>query len=68
MQVSEDGITWRTVAVVPPASGWTTIDVDLSESAGRKVYLRFVFDAVAPATGTHADSWRIDNVVIDARK
>jgi hypothetical protein len=67
VQVSDDGITWRTIAVVPRTSGWGTIDVDLSEFAGRQVYLRFVFDAIAPATGMPADFWRIDNVVIDSR-
>ena len=27
VQVSDDGVTWRTVAIVPPAAQWTTIDL-----------------------------------------
>jgi hypothetical protein len=54
---------------VPPADAWAEVDVDLSAFAGRIVYVRFVFDTVAPAGGVAPDVWRIDRLfVIRARR
>jgi hypothetical protein len=64
VQVSEDGVTWQTVAVVPRSEAWTEIDVDLSAFAGQLIYVRFVFDAVAPGDGVLPDEWRIDHVSV----
>ncbi len=65
VQVTDDGITWRTVAVVPKQPGRTT--VDLTAFAGRVVYVRFVFDAVAPPPGLRPETWTIDNVSVTIR-
>jgi predicted ribosomally synthesized peptide with SipW-like signal peptide len=64
VQVSVDGVTWRTVATVPRTDGWTQVDIDLGAFAGRLVYVRFVFDAVAPGAGVAPDVWRIDDVSV----
>jgi Zn-dependent metalloprotease len=42
VQVSLDGVTWETLAEVPPGEAWTEIDIDLSEYSGRTIYLRLV--------------------------
>ena len=65
VQVSADGVTWQTAAVVPPSEAWTELEGDLSPFAGQIVYLRFVFDTVAPAMGVSPDVWRIDDVSVD---
>jgi len=63
-QVSVDGVTWRTVASAPKTGQWTTVGADLGAFVGHRIYLRFVFDRVAPARGASADVWRIGDVVV----
>lgn len=65
VQVSLDGVTWQSLTAVPAGDG-VLIDVDLSAFAGQIVWLRFVFDAVAPPTpGGLPDVWVIDAVEVD---
>jgi hypothetical protein len=65
VQLSEDGVTWRTELVVPPTDGWTRFDVDLSDYLGRLVLLRFVFDTGAPpAANASPDEWWLDDVEV----
>jgi hypothetical protein len=64
VQVCVDGVVWQTIATVPRTDGWTQVDVDFSAFAGRLVYVRFVFDAVAPGAGVAPDVWRIDDVTV----
>ena len=40
IQVSVDGARWTTVAEVPGGDGPTTVAIDLSDFAGRRIYLR----------------------------
>jgi hypothetical protein len=65
VQVSMDGHTWQTFAVVPAGSDWLTVDVDVSAFAGQVFYVRFVFDAVTPANGAPADLWQIRTISVD---
>jgi hypothetical protein len=62
IQVSEDGITWQTLAQVPASDDWITLNVDLSAWAGRVVQVRFAFDARAPLRGGRPDTWLIGDV------
>jgi len=64
VEVSLDAMTWETVANVSPSTGWVTTGVDLDAYAGHRIYVRFVFDAVAQAVGVAPDVWRIQNVSI----
>jgi Zn-dependent metalloprotease len=63
VQVSLDGETWTTVARVPPGEAWMEIDVDLSEYAGLRVHVRFLYQ---PAGG-EAATWRVGNVRVTRR-
>jgi hypothetical protein len=62
VQVSLDGRTWQTLGPVPESPDWQPVDVDLSAFAGQVVYVRFTFDAVAPAESAPPDIWQIRNV------
>ncbi len=42
IQVSPDGDTWHTVSVVEPSDDWRLITVDLSDLAGRVMYVRVI--------------------------
>jgi len=65
VEVSLDGRSWQTVGSVPASPEWQDVDVDLSAFAGQIVYVRFAFDAVAPAEGAPPDIWEIR--VVDRR-
>jgi hypothetical protein len=65
VQVSRDGATWETVAVVAPSDGAAQIDVDLDAWRGTAVFVRFAFDGVARDDGAPADSWRIEDIGLD---
>jgi hypothetical protein len=67
IQVSLDGITWDTLAYVPPTLQWTMLDFDLDAYAGRTIYIQFVFDAVAPNAGVAPDAWRFHDAVVTLR-
>ena len=64
VQVSRDGMTWRTVTEVPAIED--RVSVDLSPFAGEVVYVRFV---LAPRTllRSRPDSWTIDNLALRVR-
>ncbi len=63
VQVSTDGVTWQTVAAMPATDEWMVVDIDLSPLAGRIVWIRFLFDAIARATNVvPPDVWSIDQV------
>jgi hypothetical protein len=64
VQVSLDGVTWQTVAVVPSSDDWTLLAVDLGAFAGQVVRLRFAFDAVAPVLGQGQDRWFVRGVTV----
>jgi hypothetical protein len=67
VEISDDGLTWRTLAAVPPTATWALVDVDLSAFAGRVVYLRFVLETAAPPEPTAPpDVWWIDGFEIAA--
>jgi len=67
-QVSLDGVTWETIADIPPSDGWTPVSIDLSAFAGHVIYVRLVFDGVAPGLGVAPDTWLIDDVLIAVEK
>jgi hypothetical protein len=52
------------VASVASGDSWQEIAVDLGAFAGRSIYVRFVFDQIAPAFGRAPDAWTIDRVAI----
>ncbi len=58
VQVSVDGLTWRTVARIPPDEAWTEVHVDLSEFAGHRVYVQFAYTPLLGETAV----WRVTNV------
>jgi hypothetical protein len=62
VQVSVDGVTWTRLTTIPTTAGWTSLHIDLSAFAGQHVYIRFVFDAVAPEPGLQADVWIINSI------
>ena len=64
VEVSLDGLTWETVALVPASEAWAWFDVDLSSFAGHRIAIRFVLDRVTPAPGEAQDVWLMDNVRI----
>ncbi len=65
VQVSADGVSWRTLAVVPPGGDWTEIDVDLSDFAGQVFYLQFVY---APGPGEDQSVWRVADVRVTRKE
>ena len=65
VQVSADGVTWRTVAAVPAGGDWTPVDVDLSEFAGQIFYLQFVY---APGAADDQGVWRVADVRVTRRE
>ena len=63
VQVSEDGVIWRTNAVVTASSGFEIAKVDLSDFAGRAVWVRFVLrSTVRDAQALAKERWWIDAV------
>ncbi len=64
VQVSVDGVRWRTLALVLPGEAWTEVDVDLSAYAGRTIYLQFVHTA----QGGESAVWRVTNVRVTRRE
>jgi hypothetical protein len=42
VQVSRDGLTWETIATVPPGTDWSAVLVDVEAFAGQIVYVRVV--------------------------
>ena len=46
---------------------WAAVDVDLADFIGQTIFLRFVFDAVAPIDSNAADLWRVGSVRIERR-
>jgi hypothetical protein len=67
VEVSPDGRTWMTAGLVPPSDDWTGIIVDLSDFAGRVVYVRFVYDG-GTSSGAGVEQWAIRNVSFDDRR
>jgi hypothetical protein len=57
VQVSLNGLTWRTLARVAATSGPSSVVVDLSPYANRAVFLRVVRDNADAAV------WSVTNVV-----
>ncbi len=60
VQVSLDGLIWRTIARVAPDEAWTDVEIDLSEYAGHRLYVRFVYAPQPDETAI----WRVGNVRI----
>jgi hypothetical protein len=63
VQVSVDGLTWWTLAEVPPDAAWTGVAVDLSAFAGRRVWVQFAF---TPLPGETA-KWLVTDVRVIRR-
>jgi hypothetical protein len=42
VQVSTDGVDWRTMAVLPATADWTTLTIDPGQVVGPYVYVRLV--------------------------
>ena len=45
MQISEDGLMWHTVALVPESNEWLPLSVDLDAFLGRVLHVRIVLTA-----------------------
>ena len=60
MQVSTDQVSWQTISTVATSDDRVLIELDLSEFIGHVVWVRFVFDAVAPATQTDETAVVVD--------
>ena len=63
VQVSIDGVNWRTVARIPPEETWTEVQVDLSNFAGHRLFVQFAY---TPLLGESA-VWRVTNVRVTRR-
>ena len=64
VQVSLDGLTWMTLARVPPHEGRTGVAVDLGAFAGLQVLVQFAF---TPLPGETA-AWRVTDVRVVRRE
>ena len=63
VQISIDGVNWRTVARIPPDEAWTEMQVDLSNFAGQRLFVQFAY---TPLLGESA-VWRVRNVRVARR-
>ncbi len=63
VQVSLDGLTWLTLAHVPPDAQWTDVAVDLSAFAGRRIWVQFAF---TPLPGETA-AWVVTDVRVQQK-
>lgn len=63
VQVSIDGVNWRTVARIPPEEAWTEVQVDLSNFAGHRLFVQFAY---TPLLGESA-VWRVRDVRVTRR-
>jgi hypothetical protein len=63
VQVSLDGLTWETLAEVPPGEAWTEVEIDLSPYAGRTIYLQIVHQSARDETVV----WRVIRVRVVRR-
>ncbi|MCC7010367.1 MAG: hypothetical protein IT184_16280, partial [Acidobacteria bacterium] len=61
VQVSFDGETWMTLALVGVSDAWQDVEVDLSAFRGLVVHVRFAFEGATTAT----DSWRLRDVRVE---
>jgi len=67
IEVSADGATWLPVALVPPSDEWIDMSVDLSEFAGRVIYVRLVYEG-GTSQAARPEQWTIRNVSVDSRR
>ncbi|HLA45102.1 MAG TPA: hypothetical protein VJZ27_16775, partial [Aggregatilineales bacterium] len=66
VEVSFDGVTWISVAVLSPADAWQTAVVDLNTYRGQMIALRFVWNSRLPQPGdAGVDMWLLDEVRIE---
>ena len=63
VQISIDGVNWRTLARIPPDQAWTEVQVDLSNFAGHRLFVQFAY---TPLLGESA-VWRVTNVRVTRR-
>lgn len=63
VQVSLDGLAWRTVGRISPEEDWKEVQVNLSDYAGLRVYVQFAY---TPLMG-EAAVWRVVNVRVTRR-
>jgi hypothetical protein len=63
VQVSLDGVNWRTLARIPPEETMTEVQVDLSAFAGHRLFVQFAF---TPLLGESA-VWRVTDVRVSRR-
>ncbi|MCC7009749.1 MAG: hypothetical protein IT184_13150, partial [Acidobacteria bacterium] len=64
VQVSLDGETWMTLALVGVSDAWQDVEVDLSAFRGLVVHVRFAFEGATTATGATTDAWSVREVRI----
>ena len=64
MQVSTDGVNWKTSLVILPADRWQSVEADLTEWAGQRIAVRFVLHSPASSDPTAA-GWQVRNVRVD---
>ena len=64
VQVSVDGVTWQTVAVVTPAETWSHIVIDLNVFTGRVIQIRFVLESSMPEHSDAAERWLLERIQI----
>ena len=65
VQVSIDGVNWKTVALVAPAENWSDMVIDLSEFAGQVIQIRFVVEPGAVAESMGTQRWRLDRIHVN---
>lgn len=63
VQVSLDGVTWRTLAQVLPDEAWAEVQVDLSEYSGHRIFVQFAYRPLLGETAV----WRVVNVRVIRR-
>jgi hypothetical protein len=64
VEVSTDGETWTTLLALSASDNWEDVALDLTTYQGASLWLRFVFDAIEPASGVAPDLWRLDRVAV----
>ena len=63
VQVSLDGLNWKTVARIAPDEEWKEVQVNLNDYAGLRVYVQFAYTPLMGETAV----WRVVNVRVTRR-
>ena len=63
VQVSVDGLNWKTIARIAPDEEWKEVQVNLNDYAGLRVYVQFAYTPLMGETAV----WRVVNVRVTRR-